>query len=48
MSDSTSSSTGGSFYEAGTVTDQINVEISFQIIGLFSEGLYSGSSQLRV
>jgi len=45
MSDSTSSSTGGSFYEAGTVTDQINVEISFQIIGLFSEGLYSSPNK---
>lgn len=40
-----SSADPGSFYEAGTVTDQINVEISFQIIGLFSEGLYSSPNK---
>lgn len=33
------------FYESGTVTDHINVEISFQIIGLFSEGLYSSPNK---
>lgn len=33
------------FFESGTVTDQINVEISFQIIGLFSEGLYSSPNK---
>jgi hypothetical protein len=33
------------FYEAGSVTDHINVEISFQIIGLFSEGLYSSPNK---
>lgn len=33
------------FYEAGSVTGQINVEISFQIIGLFSEGLYSSPNK---
>lgn len=33
------------FFEAGTVSDQIDVEISLQIIGLFSEGLYSSPSK---
>lgn len=33
------------FFESGTVTDHINVEISFQIIGLFSEGLYSSPNK---
>lgn len=33
------------FHEAGAVTDQIEVEISLQIIGLFSEGLYSSPSK---
>jgi hypothetical protein len=27
------------FYEVGLVKDKVDVEISFQIIGLFSEGL---------
>lgn len=30
------------FHAIGTVSDQIPVEISLQIIGLFSEGLYIG------
>lgn len=29
------------FYEVGTVDHQIDVEVTYQIIGLFSEGLYS-------
>ena len=29
------------FHEAGTVSDKIDVEVTYQIIGLFSEGLYS-------
>jgi histidine kinase/DNA gyrase B/HSP90-like ATPase len=29
------------FHEVGTVDDTIDVEITYQIIGLFSEGLYS-------
>jgi hypothetical protein len=33
------------FHEAGTITDQIEVEISLQIIGLFSEGLYSSPNK---
>jgi histidine kinase/DNA gyrase B/HSP90-like ATPase len=33
------------FHEAGAITDKINVEISFQIIGLFSEGLYSSPNK---
>jgi len=33
------------FFETGTVTDQIEVEISLQIIGLFSEGLYSSPNK---
>lgn len=33
------------FYEAGSVTDHINVEISFQAIKLFSEGLYSSPNK---
>jgi len=33
------------FHEAGTVTDQIEVEITYQIIGLFSEGLYSSPNK---
>lgn len=38
-------SLGTPFFESGTVTDHINVEISFQIIGLFSEGLYSSPNK---
>lgn len=38
-------SPGTPFFESGTVTDHINVEISFQIIGLFSEGLYSSPNK---
>jgi len=38
-------SLGTAFFESGTVTDHINVEISFQIIGLFSEGLYSSPNK---
>lgn len=38
-------SSPGKFYASGTVVDQISVEISFQIIGLFSEGLYSSPSK---
>lgn len=34
-----------SFHEVGTVTDKINVAISLQIIGLFSEGLYSSPNK---
>jgi hypothetical protein len=30
-----------SFFEAGTIDGQIDVEVTYQIIGLFSEGLYS-------
>lgn len=33
------------FFESGTLKDQINVEISFQIIKLFSEGLYSSPNK---
>lgn len=33
------------FHEIGGVTDQIPVEISLQIIGLFSEGLYSSPNK---
>jgi hypothetical protein len=33
------------FYEAGDVTDLIDVEITYQIIGLFSEGLYSSPNK---
>lgn len=33
------------FYEVGSVTDKINVAISLQIIGLFSEGLYSSPNK---
>lgn len=33
------------FHSAGSVTDQIPVEISLQIIGLFSEGLYSSPNK---
>ena len=33
------------FHEAGTITDQIEVEITYQIIGLFSEGLYSSPNK---
>jgi len=33
------------FHEQGTVTDQIEVEITYQIIGLFSEGLYSSPNK---
>src|SRR6185436_15818947 len=33
------------FHAAGSVTDQIKVEISLQIIGLFSEGLYSSPNK---
>jgi hypothetical protein len=29
------------FHEAGTVSGKIDVEVTYQIIGLFSEGLYS-------
>lgn len=36
---------GPAFFEAGSVVDQIQVEISFQIIGLFSEGLYSSPNK---
>lgn len=35
----------GPLREKGSVTDHINVEISFQIIGLFSEGLYSSPNK---
>lgn len=45
MTDSSPSGASASFFEAGTVTDHINVEISFQIIGLFSEGLYSSPNK---
>lgn len=34
-----------SFHEVGVVTDKIDVEISFHIIGLFSEGLYSSPNK---
>ncbi len=34
-----------SFHEAGSVTDTINVELSYQIIALFSEGLYSSPNK---
>lgn len=34
-----------SFHETGLVTDKISVEISLQIIGLFSEGLYSNPNK---
>ncbi|HZQ49416.1 MAG TPA: ATP-binding protein [Candidatus Dormibacteraeota bacterium] len=37
--------TAPSFHDAGTVTDQIDVEITYQIIGLFSEGLYSSPNK---
>lgn len=40
-----SESPTASVFEAGTVTDQIEVEISLQIIGLFSEGLYSSPNK---
>lgn len=33
------------FHSTGAVTDQITVEISHQIIGLFSEGLYSSPNK---
>lgn len=33
------------FFETGTVADEIHVEISFEIIGLFSEGLYSSPNK---
>jgi hypothetical protein len=33
------------FHSAGSVTDEIPVEISLQIIGLFSEGLYSSPNK---
>ncbi|MEM9518044.1 MAG: ATP-binding protein [Actinomycetota bacterium] len=33
------------FHSVGTVTGEIEVEISFQIIGLFSEGLYSSPNK---
>ncbi len=33
------------FHSVGTITDQISVEITYQIIGLFSEGLYSSPSK---
>lgn len=33
------------FHQVGTVTDKINVSISLQIIGLFSEGLYSSPNK---
>ncbi|WP_334168837.1 ATP-binding protein [Timonella senegalensis] len=33
------------FYEKGSVSDEIDVAISFQIIGLFSEGLYSSPNK---
>lgn len=33
------------FHQVGTVTDKINVAISLQIIGLFSEGLYSSPNK---
>ncbi len=33
------------FHQAGLVTDKISVEISLQIIGLFSEGLYSNPNK---
>jgi Histidine kinase-, DNA gyrase B-, and HSP90-like ATPase len=33
------------FYENGKVTDVIDVEITYQIIGLFSEGLYSSANK---
>lgn len=33
------------FHESGSVTDEITVEISMQIIGLFSEGLYSSPNK---
>jgi len=33
------------FYETGAVTDLIDVEITYQIIGLFSEGLYSSPNK---
>jgi hypothetical protein len=39
------STSQASFYAAGSVTDQITVEISLQIIGLFSEGLYSSPNK---
>lgn len=36
---------GVPFFETGAVTDLINVEITYQIIGLFSEGLYSSPNK---
>ena len=36
---------GPAFHSAGSVTDEITVEISLQIIGLFSEGLYSSPNK---
>lgn len=33
------------FHEVGTVTTSINVELSYQIIALFSEGLYSSPNK---
>jgi len=33
------------FHQVGTVTDNIEVEITYQIIGLFSEGLYSSANK---
>lgn len=41
----TTRSTPAAFHEAGQVTDQINVELSYQIIALFSEGLYSSPNK---
>src|ERR1700738_999215 len=34
-----------SFHEAGAVGDSIPVQITYQIIGLFSEGLYSSPNK---
>ena len=45
MTQSNANAVDAPFFEAGTITDQINVEISFQIIGLFSEGLYSSPNK---
>lgn len=39
------SPTPTSFHEVGDVSDKINVEISFHIIRLFSEGLYSSPNK---
>ncbi|MBB3602786.1 hypothetical protein FHT40_002447 [Mycolicibacterium sp. BK556] len=36
---------GPAFYSIGTITDEIPVAISYQIIGLFSEGLYSSPNK---